>query len=461
MNPPEPRLDSLLRELEQLRAAHAQLLQQVQQLTLENQQLRQHLQDAHQATARSAAPFRRREPRKVPPDQKKSPGRKPGHPGAHRVVPEHIDRTVHQPLHDCPHCGRAITDRQPQVQFLEELPPVRPTVIQLITERGRCPHCGPVMSTHPDYQAQGHGAAAVQLGPRALAAASALNKEHGLTMRKTCRVLRALTGLRLTPGGLSQALDRVADRLEPAYHQLQEQVRSSPAVYADETSWWVGGPKWWLWVFATPQTTYYRVERSRGSAVVKETLGPDFQGTLVSDCLNSYDGPAYPKHKCIAHHQRAIGEALADPGTQDPSYLEQWRQFFRLVSTIWKCRSKMGVAEWERARTSLRATCDQWLAKAVRQAGDERIQNRLRKQQAHLLGCLEHPAVEPTNNRAERALRPAVIARKLSCGNKTERGRQTFTVLASWAATCGQRGQDFIQFLATQLSPQPAINLSG
>jgi transposase len=84
--------------------------------------------------------------------------------------------------------------------------------------------------------------------------------------------------------------------------------------------------------------------------------------------------------------------------------------------------------------------------------GDVKVRNRLIKHREHLLRCLEEPRAEPTNNRAERSLRPAVIARKLSCGNKTQNGKQTWQVLCSLAATCHQRGQDLIEFITPRLA---------
>ena len=102
-------------------------------------------------------------------------------------------------------------------------------------------------------------------------------------------------------------------------------------------------------------------------------------------------------------------------------------------------------------RAHLENWIDRLLDESVERAGESRIRNRLRKQRKHLIGCLYELAAEPTNNRAERALRPAVIARKISCGNKTNRGRQTWQVLASVAATCVQRGEDLIDYLAKHL----------
>jgi hypothetical protein len=296
------------------------------------------------------------------------------------------------------------------------------------------------------------GAAGVHLGPRAAALAVVLNKHHGLTMRRTCSVLRELTGLRLTPGGLSQRIDRLADRVENDYENLVNQIRGSPVVNADETSWWVGGPGWWLWTFTCPDVTVYRVDESRAGQVVTDMLGEDFAGVLVSDCLSSYNPSEYRKHKCIAHHLRAIEAALRLEDAKNSTYLQEWKQLFKnviAVHRLWEQKTLNDQAVAAK-RVILDAEADRLLAHTPAPGGETKIHNRLNKQRDHLLGCLKDVRVEPTNNRAERSLRPAVIARKLSSGNKTDRGRKSWETLASLAATAHQTGKDFIQFLATR-----------
>ena len=338
-------------------------------------------------------------------------------------------------------------------QYIEELPPVRPHVTRLVTWVAECPSCGTVRSTHPLQTSVGQGAAQVQLGPRALSLSVLLNKKLGLTMRKTCDVLNQLCGLSLTPGGLSQSLARVAGKVAADYGQLVQQIRASPAVFADETSWWVGGPGWWLWVFTTAQgRTVYRVDESRGSQVVRAVLGEDFEGILVSDCLSTYDPPGYRKHKCIAHHLQAIQKARQRPDTADPRYLEEWKTLFQTVLSVYRDREQYTAAQLAEERTRLTEWVDRLLQRPCVQTGDIAVQNRLLKQQAHLLGCLDDFAAEPTNNRAERALRGAVIARKLSCGNKTEAGRLTWQILASLAASCHGLGQNLADFLTPRLA---------
>lgn len=422
----------------------------VEQLERENRQLREQLGDAERAAARQAGPFRREPRRKVPESQKKRPGRGQGHAGANRAVPKQVDEQVDVPLSGCPKCGGPLTDVLALEQYIEEIPPVRPHVTRLVTYSGECACCGEVHSTHPLQTSRAGGAAKVQLGPRALAFGAFLNKRLGLSMRNTCRVLEQF-GLRLTAGGLSQALVRMADRLGDWFEGLGEDLRRSHAVFADETSWWVGGPGWWLWTFTTPQTTVYQVAESRGSQVVREMLGDEFRGVLVSDCLASYDPIDCRKHKCIAHHLRAIAEALKRPDTPDATYLSGWKRLFAAVTALWRAQPEMPPAAFLAERARIESAVKRLLDQPLRQPGDVAIQNRLLKQQPHLLGCLYDPAVEPTNNRAERALRPAVIARKISCGNRTDQGRACWEILTSLAQTCHQRGLNFIDELTARL----------
>jgi transposase len=437
--------------------------QRITELENENRQLREQLakavarlEELEKSARRQAGPFRRDEKKKVPPEQKKKPGRKPGHPGFFRAAPEVIDREIDVPLDRCPLCGGGLSDVHPLEQIIEEIEPVRPVAVKLTTRRGHCCSCGKdVRSTHPLQSSDAGGCAKVQLGPRALALAALLNKACGLTMRKTVRVIRDLCGLKITPGGLSQMMDRLARRLKGEYEQLIQTLREQPAVYADETSWWVGGPGQWLWGFTCENLTVYHVENSRGSDVVSRMLGDKFTGILVSDCLSSYNRIDCPKHKCIAHHQRAIDSAQAS--MNKPSvYLQKWKQLFKMATLFWKIRTDMSARDWQLARSNLEKTRDKLLDQTALQHGELKVRNRLIKHRQHLLRCLEDPRAEPTNNRAERALRPAVIARKLSCGNKTESGKQTWQVLSSLGATCDQRGQDLVEFIRPRLA-LPAV----
>lgn len=431
--------------------------QQAAEIARLNQRIAE-LEEQLQAAHRQAAPFRRDERRKKPAAQKKPPGRRPGHPGAFRRRPEIIDEHIEVPLCCCPHCEGPLSDLEQRDQYIEEIPPVRPRCYHITTWSGMCPRCGKaVESTHPLQTSTAVGAAGNHLGPRAQALAVLLAHRSGLPMRRTCQVLQDLCGLKLSPGGLAQLLQRAAGRLQPLYETLWQQIRHSAAVFADETSWYVGEPKWWLWVFTTPRATLYRVESGRGSDIVLDTLGEDFAGMLVSDCLASYNAIPCRKHKCIAHHLKVLAEheqSLARDGVVSED-LRLWKILLKDVITTWEHREQMSPSAYARKVLQLRRGVENLLGRSPPEAQAVAFRNRLARQQDHLLGCLAEPAAEPTNNRAERDLRPAVINRKVSCGNKTIAGKQAWETLRSVVTTFSRNSNELVATLTPHLRLAP------
>jgi hypothetical protein len=142
--------------------------------------------------------------------------------------------------------------------------------------------------------------------------------------------------------------------------------------------------------------------------------------------------------------------------TQDRrAYFDDLIYLLRAGMTLDRLRGDLPAAEFDRARFNLERRADELLLPTRIDPEEERVAHRLRKRRHWLFTFLDHPGVEPTNNRAERALRPAVIARKLSCGNKTQAGARTFEVPASLAATCRQRGHDLVTLLRPDLVLPP------
>jgi len=400
--------------------------------------LNQRVDELEGQANRQAARFRVPEAKRK--RTKGKPGRKRGHQPSYRKPPPSVDQYAEVPLEHCPHCGGQVHQVRPLKQIIEDIPPVRVHRLHLTTYRGRCARCGEVCSTHPAQVSTATGAAGTHLGRRALGLAAYLNKQLGLTTRKTVALLDEQFGLRITPGGLCQALARIADRLQPAFDELCAQVRASGAIHADETSWWVAGSIAWLWVFAEGQLTLYAIG-DRSQQMVRRVLGDDYAGVLISDCLASYDPHPGRKSKCCAHHLKAISAALEL--VPDSEFLAQIRSLLKVAMLLHSMREEMPLPVYARAVVHIEQRMDELLAGSYRHEAEQRIVNRLSKQREHLLTFLYVPGVDPTNNLAERQLRPAVIARKLSCGNKSWAGAHTFAVLASLAATCRQRGQSF------------------
>lgn len=443
------------------------LLEQQQQIAHYQQQVSQLQQEVarlQEQPARSAAPFAiAAEKRKAEP---KRPGRRVGHPGTWRRAPEAgtYDEQVEVPLECCPDCGAALVVSEQRVieQTILELPEVKPRVIRLRTYRNHCGQCQrAVQSHHPLQVSRAVGAAGTHLGPRALAVAPALNKDFKLPLRQSCQVLQQCFGLSLSPGGLSQAVARVAQRLKPDYEQMLQQVRDSAVVYSDETGWWLNGPGYTLWVFTNDQSTYYRIVSSRSRETARGILGEQFGGVLVSDCLSVYDDLNPVQQKCYAHHLKAISNALKTPEGKGSPYLLELRALLHSAQWVKRLMPQLPLEQFQQSRQFLAERFEQLLVQPRAQPNDpqsqqeEKIRQRLFKQQDHLLTFLDDPNGEATNNQAERQLRPAVISRKISCGNKTEQGANTWEILASLAATAHQQGTSFIDQVAQKVVLKP------
>ena len=399
-----------------------------------------------------SAPFRRREDERS--KSPKKPGRTPGHEGSCRKAPAVIDEVIEVPLPCCPDCAGALEMVTPIEQFIEELPVVRPHVTRLTTYEGRCPCCDKlVRSTHPRQTSTAGGCAGVQLGARAVAVAAELKHGLGLTLRKTCRALELLGGLRVTHGGLLNAFERAAQKLAPEEAGLHAQLLASPVIHTDETSWWQGGPCS-LWVFTTPGEnglTFYRVVDHRDRVTFHGVVPPDWPGMLISDCLSVYDTATGRQSKCYSHHLQALSVAMRDQRPEIAAvddWLGQAKAFLQEAKEHKKALPTLSLAEQIAERVRLENRASELFATPRPDAAQERFRNRIAKQRDHLLTFLDVPEADATNNLAERQLRGAIIARKLSCGNKTPKGASTWQTLASFAATCIQRGTSLVAFIA-------------
>lgn len=250
--------------------------------------------------------------------------------------------------------------------------------------------------------------------------ATALNKEFKLPIRKSGQILERGFGLSLSPGGLAQVVERVAQRLEGDYQKVLEQVRQSEVVYTDETGWWLNGPGYTLWVFTNQDMTYYRIVNQRTREMGRSILGTDFAGVLVSDCLSIYDDLNPLQQKCYAHHLKAISNALKTSEGKGSAYLPELRALLHSAQVLKRLMETLSQDQIQHARQFLETRFEHLLRHPrghphdLQSQQEEKGRQRLAKHQDHLFTFLDYDTVDATNNQAERQLRPAVISRKIS-----------------------------------------------
>ena len=203
-------------------------------------------------------------------------------------------------------------------QYQEELPVQRPVVRRFDVQIGQCLQCRRrVQGRHPLQTSDALGAAAVQLGPQAVAFAVLLNRRCGLAYGRIAALLRNRFGLTVTPGGLVQAIHRAARQSQPTYDALCTTVRGSPVVTIDETSGRVAAGLQWLWVWVTADTSVYAILPGRGLAQAASVIGHDYAGVVQRDGWHSYRYLTAAAHQtCLAHLLRRCRILLLDTPRQ-------------------------------------------------------------------------------------------------------------------------------------------------
>lgn len=431
-------------------------------LRRENERLKEELEMARRRANRQAAPFSRGLPKPHP----ERPGRKPGAAygrKAHRRPPPHVDVTYDAPLPAaCPDCGGTVRRRRVVSQYQEDLPVQRPVVHEFHVAVGQCRQCHRrVQGRHPLQTSDALGAAAVQLGPQAVALAVILNKQLGLSFGKIGQLLRDRFGLTVTRGGLVHAVHRAARQAQPTYEALCATVRGSPVVTPDETGWKVGGHHHWLWAFATTNTTVYAIEDGRGFAQAARMLGAEYAGVLQRDGWAPYRQFIHAAHQtCLAHLLRRCRTMMLDHPRHPFA-----PQVDRLLRAALATRDRHGAGALSAhglavARGHYVNRLGRLLdGRPSRLAEARRFATHLSAEYEAVFSFLFDPTLDATNWRAEHALRPAVITRK-TCGggNRTPRGAHTQQVLTSVLRTAQQRGHDTTSLLTTLLrAPKPAV----
>jgi transposase len=383
-------------------------------------------------------------------------------PGRRREVPDRI--VVHAPTH-CPACaapldrGRVVGRRQ-----VLDLPPVRAEVVEHRVLERTCRQCGArCRGVMPDLGEQ-VGAQRRVAWPVAAWVAT-LRTKLRLPLAQLQWLLARGWGVRLSRGHLSALLAEAARVGRPAYEALLAEARASPVVHLDETGWREAGRTGWVWTLSTPTIRLFHFSRSRAGAVAAYLLGEEGVATVVSDFYGAYDRLERVQQRCWAHLLRDIHDLVAQH--PDDQGVAGWAARVRAIydrAVAWAAAATAADTRpilRERARDRFQAELVT-LGRAQPAAAPSAVLcARIARYQTELFTFVADPAVPPTNNAAERALRPLVIARKISGGTRSDRGTTTRMVLQSLVATWDLRGLDPVaEFLALLRAPQPTQEIA-
>lgn len=394
--------------------------------------------------------------RKGPDPSGRSQGAQPGHRGKGRkLLPaEAVDRTVdHWPAR-C-ECGHRFADGDeeagdPARHQVTELPEIAVEVTEHRLHRRLCPGCGTAARAELPVDVPS-GA----FGPRMEAAVATLAIRNRVSRRDTVELARELFGAKLASGTVDAILARTGEALEAPYGDLLARIRSAPALNVDETGWKLRGDKRTLWGAVAPRAAVFRIAPDRHEREAAALLGDDFGGIVGSDRWWAYRGfDPNRRQACWSHLIRdltAHSEGLAAQREFGEAGLEIAKRLFAAWEDFRshgdRTRLKREVAP---LRRELKALLKRG-SKGRRHKLTWGFAKNLLKIWPALWTFVEVEGVEPTNNRAERALRGPVIHRKLSHGSQSERGETTTQRLLSVSVTCRLHGCSLFAYLADVL----------
>jgi len=377
--------------------------------------------------------------------RQRKPGQKEGHVGVGRRLPDEVDWMVESKISECPDCHHSLSASQGTIEHTqEEIIPAHVEVTLFKRHRYYCKHCK-VMVTAPYSEGeipQG------KLGPNALIHMMLLKYHHGLPGNKIVELMQELAGLKISEGAIAQGLQRLGKWLEVETEVILEAIRSSPDIRCDETGWKINGKGHWLWAFVNRRLAYYLIRRSRGSKVVKEILGTDYGGILITDFYAAYNKVNARKQKCLVHLLREIHRCLERNDHQELfKYCKSLKRIIKDAIRLDGRRDQLKKRVFYARVSKIKKRLYQWSLAEYGEKNLKRLQNRFLKHWESLTTFLEEEGIPHHNNLCERQIRHNVILRNRSYQNRSEKGARAHEVLMSLIQTLRLQDKSPVEFL--------------
>jgi transposase len=447
-------------EYEHRQNRNAELAQQLAQALKQMEELQAQLEAAYRKIAELEAKktpppafVKANTPAKPKTERKK---RAPEHNQARQC--ETPTQVIEHAITCCPDCQGKLSSvhvgRTRQV--LEIAPPPPLEVIEHRLQRGWCSYCHQWREASVDLHE--HVIGQSRFGVRFVATLTTMRMALRLPIRVIQQWLATMYQIQVSIGAITALLQRTATHCKPVAEQLRDHIRASPAVNGDETGWRENGRNGYIWGLGTPDgVCYFEWHPSRKGEVINTILGEDFTGVLTTDFYAGYNDTPCGKHqRCWVHLLRDL-HALKENFPQHAEVLA-WvadvRQVYYQAVAVRDREDHVRWAQREQGERTIQTFGQQYTGERLHPC--QTLAKRLLRHQGELLVFLTAPGVDPDNNRAERLVRPLVVARKISGGSRSGVGSVTHMILASIVSTCQATARNvFHELLRLLQSPLP------
>jgi transposase len=390
-----------------------------------------------------------------------SRGGQPGHKGTNRsLLPlEKVNHVVICPSPSHCACGCELNiDGQFERHQIFEVPKPSYEVIEYQLQKSYCKSC---RRRYTGSLPQ--GVSRKGFGPRTQALVSLLTSKYRLSKRLVHAWFTDIYHMPLCLGSVSNIEHTVSQSLQEIHQDIKEQVQASKAIHLDETGHKECNKNGWAWIMSTLEATYFKLAPSRGRKIAKELIGDFRDHIYVTDRYSAYDFlPDKNRQVCWAHLKRdfqKISERPGVPGKIGKKLLKAYERLFK----FWKTEYDPNMLTFKKPRKRLRyfkAKLLRYIREGIRcdHKATSRTCTNIWESVASLWNFFDVTNVPPTNNHAERQLRPLVISKKLTFGTQSERGSRFIERIFSVVATCKQQQKDVLTFIIEALrqsaSPQ-------
>ncbi len=429
-----------------------QLIELVEQLKNENKLLKAKIIElearlAQYENAHTPPSLRRGRNRKKDQDKnnKGKPGQKVGHKGLTRPYAT-PDRQVEVTMDRCPDCGTDLgAPFRIDSKIVEEIPEPQPIIVtEYKIAHYRCPCCRKeVAAKDPGCPHEG------KFGNNVIAQATLLKYADRIPHRKIHDAMMRIFGLKISPATIFDLTRRAADAIRSEYDAILSKIRSAPILYVDETSIHVQGERHWIWTFSTPSESFFVIRKSRGMKVLMEVLTRRFKGIIVCDGWKPYARFTKRIQRCWAHLLRESKD-ISEKFEEAIPLHNALKELYEILTEALEKDPPPEVRKtlWQLAREALR----HWIMKEYSIEKVRKFIGKINNGFDYWFTFIINPGVEPTNNRAERALRPHVVLRKILGTLRNEKGTSIHERIMTTLATWGQRGLDSLQMLTAKLA---------
>jgi transposase len=395
-------------------------------------------------------------PKARPPmkSKKRNPGGQPGHKGSNReLIPtEDVDKVIPVFPETCDHCGAVLTPdpNQPTGKYWRhqviDIPQPKPEVTEYQLQSIRCSCGAENWGKIPQTARSG-------FGPRLTAFLAHLTGLHRVTRRGCQEIAKTIFGIDICLGSVCKLHQEISESLEQAHEAIKQALPEQPVLNIDETGWKKQAERRWLWVVVTPLIAFYHLAASRGSNVLKEIFGDEYKGILCSDMYSAYK--AFHKgvrQFCWAHIIRNFKGIKHTCRSPDAVKFSKWMlsETGRMFA-LWHAFKDGDLDRETLVRKSVPIRSR--MSKCLQQystSSDRDVRKAAKSLLKHWHGLftfLEYEGVEPTNNSAERGVRPAVQWRKICFGNQSDEGELLTARLLTAERSCILQGRNAFQFL--------------